>query len=254
MWCGRSLRSWYHSGMSDAWLVIGIFVFAFILWVSTGGPTRPISFAGPYITPITDVDDTQEGYGEDINVNTGSRSSSLFSVRSIFGRFENSVGEEENVGPVSPHADKVRITSRAGGPGKTEPDEEYVAIRAVDASVDVTGFTLASSRTGMSAVIPQAPLTPGGTFVNVVLEDGDEAFITTGNSPFGTSYKENTCTQYADSYREYKDCAQKESGDPDFFGDTWRIYLGRESELWRSDDETIRLLDREGRTVDIYTY
>lgn len=240
--------------MGDAWLVIGIFVFAFILWVSTGGPSRPISFAGPYITPITDVGDVQEGYGDGINVGSGDRGSSLFSVRSIFGRFENSLGEEENVGPVSPHAGSVRIVSRAGGPGKTDPDEEYVSIRASKTTVDVTGFRLVSSRTGESVVIPQSPLIPQGVVTNVVLQNGDEALITTGTSPFGTSYRENRCTQYADSFREYEECAEKESSKANYFGDTWMIYLGRSSELWRSDDETIRLLDREGRTVDIYSY
>ncbi|HEY4489039.1 MAG TPA: hypothetical protein VJA87_00995 [Candidatus Paceibacterota bacterium] len=303
--------------MSDAWLVIGIFVFAFLLWVSTGGPTRPISFAGPFITPITDVDDTQEGYGEDINVGSGERRSGIWSVRSIFGRFENSVGEEENVGPVSPQAGSIRIVSRAGGPSGTSPDKEYIAVRAENASIDITGFTVASSRSGVNAIIPQAAVTPGGALTNVVLGDGDEAVITTGSSPLGSSFRENKCIGYlgitsfipplanrscpspteelgygytgsASSYDEcraivsnfprcetqrsapdeasgeckafiesrlnYEGCVNTHFNDEDYQGDTWRVYLNRGNELWRSDNETIRLLDREGRTVDIYSY
>ena len=32
---------------NDAWFFIGVFVFIFIIWISVGGPTHPISFTGP---------------------------------------------------------------------------------------------------------------------------------------------------------------------------------------------------------------
>lgn len=303
--------------MSDAWFVIGIFLFAFILWVSTGGPTRPISFAGPYITPITDVDDTQSGYGDDINVNTGSRSG-LWSVRSVFGRFENSLGDNEDPGVVSPAAGNVRIVSGAGGPGGTTAEREYVVLRAEADSVDITGYRLLSSRSGANVAIPSGTTAPrSGVASNIVLADGEEAVITTGNSPVGGSFRENKCSGYlgvtsftpplanrscpsptdelgrgyagdATSYQEcrtivsriprceanpsapreasseckrfintrlnYQGCVDAHFNDEDFRGDTWRVYLNQSRELWRSDNETIRLLDREGRTVDIYSY
>lgn len=304
----------------DAWLIIAVFVFAFVLWVSTGGPTRPISFAGPYITPITDVDDTQSGYGDDISIGNGSRGarSGVWSVRSVFGRFENSVGESEDVGVVSPEAGQVRIISGSGGPGGSSPDREYVALRAEAESVNITGFRLVSSRSGASATIPQGTTAPrSGTVTNIVLVGDEEAVVTTGSSPIGSSFRENRCIGYlgvtsfipplanrscpspteelgrgypgdADSYDEcraivsriprcdvrpdipreassecerfietrlnYQGCVDAHFNDSDFRGDTWRVYLNQGRELWRSDDETIRLLDREGRTVDIYSY
>ena len=31
----------------DAWFFVGVFVFIFLIWIATGGPLHPISFAGP---------------------------------------------------------------------------------------------------------------------------------------------------------------------------------------------------------------
>lgn len=303
--------------MGDAWFVIAIFVFAFILWVSTGGPTNPISFAGPYITPITDVDDSQRAYGEHIDTSRATSRSGVWSVKSVFGRFENSIGEHEDVGVVSPSAGKVEIASGSGGPGGTTAEREYVVLRA-KTDVDITGYRLLSSKSGANVAIPSGTTAPrSGVFTNIVLADGEEAVITTGSSPVGSSFRENKCVGYlgvtsfipplanrscpspteelgrgyvgsASSYEEcraivsriprceaypdvpreassecerfietrlsYQGCVDTHFNDEDFRGDTWRVYLNQSRELWRSDDETIRLLDREGCTVDIYSY
>lgn len=302
--------------MGDAWFVIAIFVFAFILWVSTGGPSNPISFAGPYITPITDVDDTQSGYGDHIDTSRTTSRSGVWSVKSVFGRFENSLGEHEDVGVVSPSADKVRIVSGAGGPGGTTVGREYVVLRA-KADVDITGYRLLSTKSGANVAIPTGTTAPrSGVMTNIVLAEGEEAVITTGSSPVGSSFRENKCVGYlgvtsfipplanrscpsptdelrtyngsASSYEacraivgdiprceanpsvpreassecerfietrlNYQGCVDTHFNDEDFRGDTWRVYLNQSRELWRSDNETIRLLDREGRTVDIYSY
>ena len=37
---------------SDLFLFIGILVFLFVVWVASGGPHRPLSFAGPTIAPL----------------------------------------------------------------------------------------------------------------------------------------------------------------------------------------------------------
>jgi hypothetical protein len=305
--------------MSDAWPIIALFVFIFALWVATGGPTRPISFAGPFITPLTTIDDTQSGYGSGFDENLGvdnTRSSSLWSVKSIFGRFEGTLDERENVGIVSPHADSVTISSGAGGPTGSSVRQEYVTLSA-NSRTDITGWRLVSTRSGAEAYIPQGTIAPtrSAALTNIVLEAGDEAVVTTGSSPSGTSFRENMCVGYLgarsytpalsgscpdpldelgnfytgspssyDTCREtvsqlpactngraprnasasceafiekhlsYQGCVDAHFNEPDFRGDTWRIFLGQSRELWRSDHETIKLLDREGRTVDIYSY
>jgi hypothetical protein len=309
--------------MGQAWAVIAIFVFVFILWVSTGGPTKPISFAGPYITPITDVGDVQGGYGEDIDIGTDNKSSEsgsrIWSVKSVVGRFENRLGSGANVGPVSPLADRVRIVSGAGGPSGSDTKSEYIVIRSTsESAVDVTGWRIVSKKSGASVTIPQAErIARSGALANVVLNEGDEVVITTGGSPSGASFRENKCAGYLDNDRfvpalatrscpapldelgdffptnaptyeacrdvvhsfarceeprnvpreassecknfintrlNYQGCVLGHSKDADFFGRTWRVFLGRSAELWRSDNEALKLLDREGRTVDVYSY
>ncbi len=47
---------------ADALLVIACLVMIYVAWIVTGGPTRPISHAGPYITPITRQGEESQGY------------------------------------------------------------------------------------------------------------------------------------------------------------------------------------------------
>lgn len=307
--------------MGDAWLIIAVFVFAFILWVSTGGPSRPISFAGPYITPITTPEDTQEGYGSlefDIPNSEGGSGERVWGTKSVVDRFENRLNRN-NAPASSAAAGSVSISSGSGGPSGTQPSREYVTLRASGGSpVNVTGWRLVSEKTGVSATIPQAAGAParGAALSSVTLAPGDEVIITTGASPVGSSFRENKCTAYLDrgnfvpalsasscpspseelgdfyqgsassydacrsvvsrlprcqavaapreasasckafidSRLSYEGCVNSHFNDGDFRGDTWRIYLNRTSDLWRSDNETIKLLDTAGRVVDTYSY
>ena len=47
---------------ADALFVIACFIMIYVAWVVTGGPTRPISTAGPYITPVTRSGEESQGY------------------------------------------------------------------------------------------------------------------------------------------------------------------------------------------------
>jgi len=52
----------------------------------------------------------------------------------------------------------------------------------------------------------------------------------------------------------YNECVLKHKNDSDFYQDSWRVYLKRDSGLWRSERELIMLLDENGKTVDYYSY
>ena len=52
----------------------------------------------------------------------------------------------------------------------------------------------------------------------------------------------------------YNGCAARHSWRPSFSGDTWRIFFGAPSELWSNSHDVIRLLDNEGRVVDVWSY
>ena len=47
---------------ADALFVIACLFMVYLAWVITGGPNRPISKAGPYITPVTRPGEESQGY------------------------------------------------------------------------------------------------------------------------------------------------------------------------------------------------
>ncbi|HEY0979772.1 MAG TPA: hypothetical protein VGE23_02950 [Candidatus Paceibacterota bacterium] len=304
---------------SDVVFFLGVILFFFIAWLAAGGPTRPISFAGPYITPITDVDTTQDGYGslEAPGISYGSVWGDLMGG---FGGTDLSAGDNP-----SPYRGKVRVSSN-GGVSATDPDQEYVVLRASgDESIDITGWRLVSGASGRGARIPRGAALPSSGRVNdtdrIVLNPRDEAIVITGESPKGVSFKENKCTGYfednqdyypalslscpsasqefdrhydrnalrddkcyyrmqstpscttpsdrdmtdacirlIDEYLTYNGCVDAHRADEDFAGRTWRIYLeyensrGKAAELWKPSRDAIKLLDADGKTVDLYTY
>lgn len=63
------------------------------------------------------------------------------------------------------------------------------------------------------------------------------------------------CIEFIRSDLTYQGCVRNHQNDPDFFDNEWRVFLGSgPGELWREDREVLRLLDREGRVVDVWQY
>ena len=63
-----------------------------------------------------------------------------------------------------------------------------------------------------------------------------------------------TCQTFLTQYLNYNGCVTAHQHDADFNGDTWRIYLGMTTPLWRTKDDVIKLLDISGKTVDAFSY
>lgn len=312
---------------SDGLFFLGILAFFFILWFAAGGPTRPISFAGPYITPITDVDTVQEGYGDAPSASFGSATygtgssiwSNIMNIESSIASLQRQSSDIRAFGEESPFRGQVSV-SGAGGTSATDEDEEYVSIRASgNQSVDITGWRVVSGASGKGARIPEGAALPRSGRVNdtgrIILNPGEEAIIVTGDSPNGVSFKENMCTGYLaknqqfypslqnqcpaaydefdrfytgnelrdekcytlvtstascttprdsgtsnacqrfiDDYLTYNGCVEHHRNDSRFAGRTWRIYLERGDELWKPARDAVKLLDANGKTVDLYTY
>lgn len=205
--------------MSDAFFFIGVLLFFFILWFASGGPTRPISFAGPYITPITDVNTVQEGYRVESTGSSGSSSSGnikndLIQAQDTLARLKRSSSELKAFGEASPY--RGIITVGYGGVSATDPDQEYVTVRlssSATENVTISGWQLVSGATGKRLRIPQGTSLPRSGRVNdvgpITLTPGDEAIIVTGESPTGVSFKENMCTGYfAEHQRFYPQLSQ----------------------------------------------
>ncbi len=63
-----------------------------------------------------------------------------------------------------------------------------------------------------------------------------------------------TCQRFLTTYLNYNGCLNAHKTDYNFKTNQWRIYLGRDSALWRTKHEAIKLLDPSGKTVDMITY
>ena len=62
------------------------------------------------------------------------------------------------------------------------------------------------------------------------------------------------CQSFMVQYFNYNGCVTAHRNDADFEGDTWRMYLGRTSAMWRTKYEVVKLLDINGKTVDAFSY
>jgi len=63
-----------------------------------------------------------------------------------------------------------------------------------------------------------------------------------------------SCQNYITSKINYNNCVDNHKDDSDFYLGEWRVFLGRNDELWRSQKEIIKLIDHEGKVVDAITY
>lgn len=338
---------------ADIFFILGVIVFIFIAWSSTGGPDRPISWSGPFITPVKTAGDEQVGYGSFFNLKQnwrttpsyndadGSKSSydstqgaentsrELWSLGSLLADLQKDTREAKLYGEASPYSGKVRISGSTSGLKSTDADTEYLTISLSSGSeaVTITGWKIVSVRTNAYGYIPQGTAVMKSGRINetapITLQPGERAIISSGRSPVGVSFRENACSGYLseyqnftpkmqtscpraiddyerfytgnekseltcksliedvsrceipetsgnlpsacfafiDTYLNYNGCVATHANDRNFWGKTWRVYLGHyernkneRQDLWRSDTDTLKLLDAEGKTVDVLTY
>jgi hypothetical protein len=315
---------------SDLFLFFGILIFIFVVWVATGGPSRPISFAGPYITPITAPGGTGTGYSLKSGGGTSNTASpqhvqqSVNQIEQNVINLQKSLAEAAHFGTPSVYKGLVTIRHSVGSLLTNDPQKEYVTIAAsgrATTGIDITGWRIQSEAVGHSLRIPEGVSLPHSAIVNqtepIVLSAGQSAIITTGDSPVGMSFRENLCTGYFDQFQNftpslphlcplpqsdftrfylgnqhsydaclayvktvqrciipldtpsnlstdcnrfidtnlnYNGCVAQHTADPNFFGNTWRIYLGQDDQFFTKTHDTIKLLDSSGNTVDLLSY
>ena len=71
---------------------------------------------------------------------------------------------------------------------------------------------------------------------------------------FPSTDRTRACRAFVVQHLNYNGCVTTHRNDPDFDGSVWRIYLGRDKHLWRSEHEVVKLLDANNRTVDAFSY
>ncbi len=289
---------------------LGIIAVIFAVWVASGGPSRPISFAGPFLRPIGTTATTAQPYG-DPNQYQPVQGTSWIPF----------IGNNPSIpGDGSTYRGVVTLSRDTTGPKNSDPKTEYVTIQAsfqASEPISTLGWKLVSSETKTTASFPQgAELVRSGkvnTLSAIVLRPGDQAIVTSGRSPVGVSFRENLCSGYleehqnfipalslqcpspsqdfsrmegtddqclsylrtfprcetdttynndvssscesfVDDYVNYNGCMDLHDRDSGFLTSTWRVYLGSSSQLWKSERETIMLVDAEGKTIDALSY
>lgn len=63
----------------------------------------------------------------------------------------------------------------------------------------------------------------------------------------------NDCILFINKKANYSDCVALHKNEPDFYKGEWRVYLGRDKELWGKRDK-ISLIDGERKIVDEVSY
>jgi len=283
--------------------VIFALAVLWVVWYSAGGPDRGQT-KDPFIEPPPPI-----GTGD------------TYSIGGASGVKDETTGVSAET---SLFDNKVSFYGK-GTARLSDPAKEYVEIRAAKtnaAPVGISGWTIKSATTGKSAVIGNGVYTPAGGFVNpeqpIYLAPGSKAYITTGRSPKGYSFRLNLCTGYFEQFQNFSPSVPKEcplpknepystgpngltdacveyieglrrcethttplpisfSNDPicqeyvadtinydwcvsahkneaDFYETEWRVFLGRDTELWKESRETILLLDESGKAVDSVSY
>ncbi len=64
----------------------------------------------------------------------------------------------------------------------------------------------------------------------------------------------STCQEFINTELNYNGCIAEHRNDENFYGDEWRLFLGRDQEIWQDRREIISLFDAEGNIVDTITY
>jgi hypothetical protein len=199
---------------------------------------------------------------------------------------------------------------------------EIRADRNNTAPISITNWRIGSVISGSSFKIDGGVQLPRSGIVSsegpILLNPGDKAYIATGRSPIGVSFRTNVCTGYFEQFQDfspslkkecpypedelevttevirtfgnqcldfidrmprcimqvgtlpygsssectefinteinYTGCIENHRDDTNFYKNEWRVFLGRDREIWREKRETIILLDSDGKTVDTYTY
>jgi len=210
--------------MHDAWFFVGVLVFIFLIWIATGGPTHPLSFAGPSLNQpeelgggtylnlprapfkigVTPVTLTTDYVGRGNTYTTGiSGSNSIYGIP---------------FGTPSPYRNMVSLVRHISNASSTNEYVELSVMQNSSQSVNITGWTLESAVTGKAEIIPKGTRVPTSGVVNatedIILDRGERAIINTGPSPVGASFRENKCTGYFASFQKFYPSLSKSCPSP----------------------------------------
>ena len=222
---------------NDAWFFVGVFVFIFLIWIATGGPTHPLSFSTPTLALPQEL-----GGGTYLSLprapfSIGGSQVSLPGSSAGGGSIGGPIPSLEGVafGTPSTYRSVVSLSHYVSGAGSSDPNDEYLRIyvsQNAGVPVDLSGWRLLSEATGNGDVIPKGTETPRSGIVNavqdIVLQPGDSAIVISGRSPIGASFRENKCIGYFAQFQHFspslpQNCPSPKSELAAHYGDSYYI-------------------------------
>lgn len=178
--------------MKDLRTFLFIMAILIIAWFFTGGYLRQSSKTGWFLNKN----------GSHVTNVPSSKSNS--SASSLPSRYSSSSSEQ------SSSAKSDFVVLKTSGARESAPNEEYLEIKADKKNknpMKITGWKL-KGKGGLDITIGK-----GSSFIyteassqpqeDVYLKPGEKAFIATGLSPIGTSFKINKCAGYFNQFHEF---------------------------------------------------
>lgn len=190
-----------HDAKQDLVWLLFILAIIGIVWYYTGGPSRPFATSSLFLNQPF------EKRTEELKTSTENavESSSLFPTPG---------------GTESSYKYKIKISSDYNAK-ETDPKKEYIKIKASsenDKPLRVTGMVL-EGKQGLDIAIGKGVYLPYSGQINnqedIYLKPGEEAYITTGESPIGVSFRLNKCTGYFEQFQDFSPNLSKECPRPE---------------------------------------
>ncbi|MDB5244843.1 MAG: hypothetical protein JWN18_713 [Parcubacteria group bacterium] len=201
---------------NDAWFFVGVFAFIFIVWIAVGGPLHPLAFTGPTLAQPQELGGgtylqfPRAAYSIGKSNVTLPGSSNDGSLSTNFGSSIPAQTYGTPFGTPSVYRTLISLSNYVSNASSSNANNEYVQISAAQNAgmlIPVSGWHLVSEATGKSAVIPLGTAAPTVGVVNqlspISLSPGERAFISSGKSPVGFSFRENKCTGYFSTFQQF---------------------------------------------------
>lgn len=209
-----------RSPQQDLLLVVLLMAALGAAWYYAGGTANDLARSGPLFKmpqvgsnlPVFSVPGVKR-------TDTGDTSQSEPQTTTITN-YLGTVTEEK-----SPYAQYVSLEE---GNARSSLESEYLTIRVAQNApqkITVSGWRLESTATGYNSALPLAAELPFLGSVNstgpVSLSQGQTAYLVTGRSPNGSSFRTNMCTGYFEQFQNFTPSLSLECPTPQEESDTF---------------------------------
>lgn len=145
----------------------------------------------------------EDGNNQSSNRSSGDSSARLSDLQSRYDSLSAQARDPRLKGAPSPAAGLVTISVG----GATDGSGEYIELDGHGGGANISGWVVESALAGKRAIIPQAaqPFVLGqvNRVAPVVLGSGEVAYVATGPSPLGVSFRETMCTGFLAQSQEF---------------------------------------------------